>query len=600
EGVAGTGFAVWAPNASRVSVVGAFNDWDGRRNPMRKRVECGVWELFLPDAAPGALYKYEILDGSGQLLPLKADPIAFAAERPPSTASVVKGLVAHRFADQAWLESRRAGDPRAKPMSIYECHAGSWRRVPEEGNRQLRWRELADTLLPYVVDMGFTHLELLPISEHPFEGSWGYQPIGLFAPSSRIGDPDDFAYFVDRCHAQGVGVLLDWVPGHFPTDPHGLVRFDGTALYEHEDPRLGFQPDWNTLIYNFGRREVANFLYSNGLYWLDQFHVDGLRVDAVASMLYLDYSRQPGQWIPNAYGGRENLDAIAFLHRLNELAYGEHPGAVTVAEESTAWPGVSRPVYLGGLGFGFKWNMGWMHDTLQYMSKEPVHRKFHHNNLTFGLLYAFSENFVLPISHDEVVHGKGSLINKMPGDDWQKAANLRAYLALMWTYPGKKLLFMGCEFGQWREWNHDASLDWHLLDEGPFHRGLQMLVRDLNRLYRERPALHELDCDPQGFEWIDCTDVEHSVVSWLRRARDPERHTITVCNFTPVPRHGYRIGVPRAGAYRERVNTDADLYGGSGMGNAGMVEAEPIPHHGRPASVCLTLPPLATLVLEPA
>jgi 1,4-alpha-glucan branching enzyme len=600
EGVAGTGFAVWAPNASRVSVVGAFNDWDGRRNPMRKRVECGVWELFLPDAAPGDLYKYEILDGAGQPLPLKADPIAFAAERPPSTASAVKGLVAHRFADQAWLESRRAGDPRAKPMSIYECHVGSWRRVPEEGDRQLRWRELADTLLPYVADMGFTHLELLPISEHPFEGSWGYQPTGLFAPSSRFGDPDDFAYFVDRCHERGVGVLLDWVPGHFPTDPHGLIRFDGTALYEHEDPRLGFHQDWNTLIYNFGRREVANFLYSNGLYWLDQFHVDGLRVDAVASMLYLDYSRQPGQWIPNAHGGRENLDAISFLHRLNELAYGEHPGAVTVAEESTAWPGVSRPVYLGGLGFGFKWNMGWMHDTLQYMSKEPVHRKFHHNNLTFGLLYAFSENFVLPISHDEVVHGKGSLINKMPGDDWQKAANLRAYLALMWTYPGKKLLFMGCEFGQWREWNHDSSLDWHLLDEGPYHRGLQALVRDLNRLYRERPALHELDCDPQGFEWIDCTDVEHSVVSWLRRARDPERHTVTVCNFTPIPRHGYRVGVPRAGAYRERVNTDADVYGGSGVGNAGMVEAEPTPHHGRPASVCLTLPPLATLVLEPA
>jgi 1,4-alpha-glucan branching enzyme len=585
EGVAGTAFAVWAPNANRVSVVGAFNDWDGRRHPMRKRVEAGVWEIFLPSAAPGDLYK--------------SDPFAFATERPPSTGSVVRGLVEHRFEDQAWLESRRMGDPRSKPMSIYECHVGSWQRVPLEGNRQLYWRELAETLIPYVAEMGFTHLELLPISEHPFEGSWGYQPIGLFAPTSRHGSPADFAYFMDRCHAAGIGVLLDWVPGHFPTDVHGLARFDGTALYEHEDPRLGFQQDWNTLIYNFGRREVANFLWSNALFWLDCFHVDGLRVDAVASMLYLDYSRQPGQWIPNVHGGRENLEAIHFLQRLNELAYGEYPGTTTIAEESTAWPGVSRPVYVGGLGFGFKWNMGWMHDTLRYMSKEPVFRKHHMNDLTFGLVYAWSENFVLPISHDEVVHGKGSLINKMPGDAWQKAANLRAYLAFMWTYPGKKLLFMGCEFGQWREWNHDSSLDWHLLDEGPLHRGAQMLVRDLNHLYRELSALHELDADPAGFEWIDCSDIEHSVVSYLRRSRDPDRHTVTVCNFTPVPRHGYRIGVPRAGFYRERVNTDATEYGGSGVGNGGLVQALPEPCHGRPASLCLSLPPLATLVFEP-
>lgn len=600
EGVAGTAFAVWAPNASRVSVVGEFNDWDGRRHPMRKRVECGVWELFLPGVAAGMLYKYEILGPAGERLPLKADPFALATERPPSTASVVHGLTGYRFDDAAWREARRQGDPRSKPVSIYECHVGSWRRVPEEGSRQLSWRELADTLVPYVADMGFTHLELLPISEHPFEGSWGYQPIGLYAPSSRFGDPDDFAWFIDRCHAAGIGVLLDWVPGHFPTDPHGLIQFDGTALYEHADPRLGFHQDWNTLIYNFGRREVANFLWSNALFWLDRFHVDGLRVDAVASMLYLDYSRQPGEWIPNVHGGRENLEAIHFLQRLNELAYGEQPGTMTIAEESTAWPGVSRPVYLGGLGFGFKWNMGWMHDTLRYMSKEPVHRKHHMNDLTFGLVYAWSENFVLPISHDEVVHGKGSLINKMPGDAWQKAANLRAYLAFMWTYPGKKLLFMGCEFGQWREWNHDASLDWHLLDEGPFHRGLRSLVRDLNHLYRELPALHELDCEPGGFEWIDCTDIEHSVIAWLRRGRDPWRHTVTVCNFTPVPREGYRIGVPHNGLYRERVNTDAGEYGGSGVGNGGLVHAEPVPCHGRPASVCLTLPPLATLVLEPA
>lgn len=599
EGVAGAAFAVWAPNASRVSVVGPFNNWDGRRHPMRKRVECGVWELFLPGVAPHTLYKYEILGPHGEILPLKADPVAFATERPPSTASVVRGLVKHDFQDAAWRATREAGDPRAKPISIYECHVGSWRRVPEEGNRQLYWREMADQLVPYVKEMGFTHLELLPISEHPFEGSWGYQPIALFAPSSRFGDPADFALFVDRCHQAGIGVIIDWVPGHFPTDPHGLGRFDGTALYEHEDPRLGFHQDWDTLIYNFGRREVANFLWSNALFWLERFHIDGLRVDAVASMLYLDYSRQPGEWIPNAYGGNENLEAIHFLRRLNELAYGQHPGVITAAEESTSWPSVSRPVYLGGLGFGFKWNMGWMHDTLRYMSTDPVYRKYHQNDLTFGLLYAWSENFILPLSHDEVVHMKGSLVGKMPGDDWQKFANLRAYYAFMWSYPGKKLLFMGGEFGQWREWNHDYSLDWHLLEQGPYHKGLQALVRDLNHLYRELPALHELDCEPQGFQWIDCTDLDNSVFSWLRFGRDPGQFTVTVCNFTPVPRYGYRIGVPHAGLYRERINTDAIDYGGSGVGNYGLIHAVEESSHGRPATLCLNLPPLGTLVLEP-
>ena len=599
EGVTGTAFAVWAPNASRVSVVGEFNNWDGRRHPMRKRVEAGLWELFVPGVEPGMLYKYELVGAQGQLLPVKTDPLAFATEHPPATASVVHGLVDYPFRDQEWLTRRQIGQAREKPISIYEMHAGSWRRVPEEGNRQLTWREMADQLIPYVVELGFTHIELMPISEYPFEGSWGYQPVGLFAPSSRFGSPEDFAYFVEQAHQAGIGILVDWVPGHFPTDPHGLIRFDGTALYEHEDPRLGYHMDWNTLIYNFGRREVQNFLYSNALFWLDKFHVDGLRVDAVASMLYLDYSRAADQWIPNKYGGRENLDAIDFLRRTNELAYGEHPGTVTVAEELTAWPSVSRPVYLGGLGFGFKWNMGWMHDTLHYMQTDPVYRRYHQNELTFGLLYAFSENFVLPISHDEVVHGKGSLINKMPGDVWQKFANLRAYFAFMWTHPGKKLLFMGCEIGQWREWNHDSSVDWHLLGEGPYHKGAQDLVRDLNRLYQATPALYELDAEWQGFEWIDASDAEQSVLSFLRKARDPEKFTVTVCNFTPVPRYGYRIGVPRAGQYREAINTDADVYGGSGVGNSGMVTAEEVACHGRPASVCLTLPPLATLVLEP-
>lgn len=597
DGIAGTAFAVWAPNARRVSVVGDFNGWDGRRHPMRLRIECGVWEIFLPGIAPGACYKFEIKGRHGGLLPLKADPLAFRAERPPRTASVVHGLPRHEFQDGDWMRRREHAHSRHAPISIYECHLGSWMRAPEDGNRYLTYRELADRLIPYVKDMGFTHLELLPISEFPFDGSWGYQPIGLYAPTSRFGTPEEFAAFVDRAHCEGIGVLLDWVPGHFPTDAHGLGLFDGTHLYEHADPRQGFHQDWNTLIYNYGRNEVRNFLLANALFWMDRYHADGLRVDAVASMLYLDYSRAHDAWVPNEFGGRENLEAVEFLKRTNELVFGEYPGATMIAEESTAWPSVSRPTYLGGLGFGFKWNMGWMHDTLRFMSKEPIYRKYHHHDLTFGLLYAFSENFILPLSHDEVVHGKGSLIAKMPGDDWQKAANLRAYFGFMWGHPGKKLLFMGGEFGQWREWNHDASLDWHLLDEQR-HRGIQTLVRDLNRLYCGTPALHQHDCEPEGFEWIEANDSDNSVLAFLRRGFDREQCVVVVSNFTPVPRHGYRIGVPAPGWYRERINSDAEIYGGGNIGNGGGVDAEPVEWHGRPWSLCLTLPPLATLILE--
>jgi 1,4-alpha-glucan branching enzyme len=597
EGVAGTAFLVWAPSARRVSVVGHFNGWDGRRHPMRKRVECGVWEIFIPGIAPGEIYKYEIRGPDGQLVPLKADPIGFAAERPPSTASVVHGLKHHNWRDAEWMMMRESANAREAPISIYECQLGSWMRVPAEGNRYLTYAELGDRLVPYVKAMGFTHIELLPVSEYPFDGSWGYQPIGLFAPTSRHGGPDDFARFVDRCHREGIGLLLDWVPGHFPTDPHGLGMFDGTHLYEHADPRQGYQLDWNTLIYNYGRREVTNFLLANALFWLRHYHIDGLRVDAVASMLYLDYSRRAGEWVPNIYGGNENLDAIAFLKRMNELAFGEVKGATTVAEESTAWPSVSRPLYLGGLGFGYKWNMGWMHDTLNFISKDPLYRRYHYNNLTFGLVYAFSENFVLPLSHDEVVHGKGSLIGKMPGDQWQKFANLRAYFGFMFTHPGKKLLFMGCEFGQGREWNHDAGLDWHLLDD-PYHKGVQDLVRDLNRAYRELPALHQLDCEPQGFEWIEGNDPDNSVIAYLRRGFDDGRPVVVVSNFTPVPQHAYRVGVPLPGWYAERINTDAAAYGGANLGNAGGVHAEGMTWHGRPYSVNLTLPPLGTLILE--
>ncbi len=595
EGVDGVAFAVWAPNARKVSVVGDFVGWDGRRLPMRLRHDAGVWELFVPGIGPGARYKFEIKGADGALLPLKADPVALRAEHPPATASVVAGPPRHVWQDGAWMEGRAATDWRSAPVSIYEVHLPSWKRG--DGNRYLSYRELAEDLVAHVSGMGFTHVELLPITEYPFDGSWGYQPTGLYAPTSRMGDPDDLRAFVDACHGAGIGVLTDWVPGHFPADAHGLAGFDGTHLYEHADPRQGFHQDWNTLIYNYGRPEVANFLLGSGLYWLDEFHVDGLRVDAVASMLYLDYSRKAGEWVPNRFGGNENLEAIAFLRRMNELAYGRQPGVMTVAEESTAWPAVSRPVYLGGLGFGFKWNMGWMHDTLRYIGKDPIHRRYHHHDLTFGLLYAFSENFVLPLSHDEVVHGKGSLWGRMPGDPWQKAANLRAYFAFMWTHPGKKLLFMGGEFGQEREWNHDRSLDWHLLDD-PLHEGVRRAVRDLNRLYRSVPALHELDCEPAGFEWIEANDSDSSVLAYLRRGRDGRGLAVVVVNFTPLPRTGYRVGVPEAGRYVERFNSDAALYGGSDVGNGGGAEATDRTHHGRPFSLDLVLPPLGALVFE--
>jgi 1,4-alpha-glucan branching enzyme len=598
DGVAGVGYAVWAPNARSVSVVGDFNGWDGRVHPMRLRFGVGVWEIFLPGVERGACYKFAIKSHDGALLPLKADPYAFYAEKPPRTASVVHGLPDQgRWSDAEWMGRRDGAQARDAPISIYEVHLGSWRRVQHEANRYLTYRELADTLVPYVKDLGFTHIELLPVSEFPFDGSWGYQPIGLFAPTSRFGTPEDFQCFIDRCHQEGVGVIVDWVPGHFPTDPHGLGRFDGTALYEHADPRQGFHPDWNTLVYNYGRNEVRNFLLGNALFWFEQFHIDGLRVDAVASMLYLDYSRKQGEWIPNRYGGRENLEAIEFLKQVNVESFGRFPGVSTIAEESTAWPAVSRPTHLGGLGFGYKWNMGWMHDTLRYMSHDPIHRRWHHNDMTFGLLYAFSENFILPLSHDEVVHGKGSLIGKMPGDQWQKFANLRAYLAFMFSQPGKKLLFMGCELAQWDEWNHDKSLDWHLL-EYPRHAGMQSLVRDLNRLYRSQPALHELDTDPQGFEWIEANDSDNSIFAWFRRGRAHERPVVVVTNFTPVPRQEYRVGVPYPGWYREILNTDAALYGGSNMGNAGGAMAQEVPAHGRPWSLPLVLPPLATMYLE--
>jgi 1,4-alpha-glucan branching enzyme len=595
DGVAGVAFAVWAPNARRVSVVGDFNLWDGRRMPMRNRLAGGFWEIFVPGLNVGELYKYELVGPDGALLPLKADPHAERAEPPPGNASVVAAPSSHAWQDGAWSAARGARNDPEAPISIYEVHLGSWRRNLAEGGRYLSYRELADQLVPYVAQLGFTHIEAMPLTEYPFDGSWGYQPTSLFAPTARYGTPDDFRVFVDACHRAGLALWLDWVPGHFPNDAHGLGHFDGTALYEHADPRQGLHRDWNTLIYNYGRREVTNFLLSSALYWLREYHVDGLRVDAVASMLYLDYSREPGDWIPNAYGGRENLEAIGFLRRLNELVFGESSGATTAAEESTAWPMVSRPTYVGGLGFGFKWNMGWMHDTLGYMGRDPIHRKYHHNDLTFGLLYAFHENFILPLSHDEVVHGKGSLIDRMPGDRWQRFANLRAYFAFMWTHPGKKLLFMGGEFGQEREWNHDWGLDWQCLDN-PMHEGVQHLVRDLNLLYRATPALYRLDCDPLGFSWIDAGNGSESVLSYLRRGREGDELAVIVCNFTPVPRHDYRIGVPRPGRYVERINTDAQDYGGSGIGNAGIVQADPHPMHGHAYSLRLQLPPLAAII----
>jgi 1,4-alpha-glucan branching enzyme len=594
EGTQGVVFAVWAPNARRVSVIGDFNNWDGRRHAMRKHPGAGLWEIFVPGLRPGERYKFEIKAQDGAIL-LKADPFAFAAERPPKTSSMVFDLGKPNWQDGAWMAERQRRADRAAPISVYEVHLGSWRRRPEENNRYLTYHEFAEQLIPYAKDMGFTHLELMPINEYPFDGSWGYQPTGLYAPTSRFGLPGDFRAFVDAAHRAGLGIILDWVPGHFPTDPHGLGRFDGTHLYEHADPRQGLHKDWDTLIYNYGRREVANFLIANGLFWLDRFHADGLRVDAVASMLYLDYSRKPDEWVPNKFGGRENLEAIDFIRRLNALAYERHAGVTTVAEESTAWPMVSRPVYLGGLGYGYKWNMGWMHDTLVYMSHDPIHRSHHHNQLTFGLLYAFTENFILPLSHDEVVHGKQSLLGKMPGDRWQKFANLRVYYTFMFGHPGKKLLFMGGEFAQEREWNHDLSLDWHLLADAA-HAGVQRLVRDLNTLYRATPALHALDCEAEGFEWIDSNDSANSVLSFLRKAGPRDPTAVVVCNFTPVPRPDYRIGVPRHGYYREAFNSDAAMYGGSNVGNGGGVASEPVPWHGRPYSISVTLPPLGGLI----
>jgi len=592
EGTAGVHFAVWAPNARRVSVVGDFNAWDGRRHAMRLRHGTGVWEIFVPELGVGTLYKYEIVGAGGELLPLKADPVGFGAELRPSTASIVRDTSAFRWTDDEWMTDRARRDPRRVPMAVYEVHLGSWRRG--ENHRWLSYDELADALVPYVKEMGYTHIELMPVNEHPLDASWGYQPIGLFAPTSRFGEPEAFARLVDRCHRAGLGVIVDWVPAHFPVDTHGLAWFDGTALYEHADPRQGFHPDWSTAVFNFGRREVANFLVASALFWLDRYHVDGLRVDAVASMLYLDYSRKPGEWLPNPAGGNENLDAVAFLRRLNEAVYARHPGAMMIAEESTAWPAVSQPTFAGGLGFGFKWNMGWMHDTLKYVQEDPVHRRWHHNRMTFGLVYAFAENFVLPLSHDEVVHGKGSLLDRVPGDAWQRFATLRAYYAFMWAYPGKKLLFMGQEFGQGREWDFDGTLDWPLLDVS-WHRGVQALVRDCNRFYRELRALHERDCEPEGFRWIVVDDAHNSVLAWMRFGGGDAPPVAAIANFTPVPRPGYRIGLPRDGRWREILNSDASAYGGSNAGNAGGILAGDPPSHGYPCSALVSLPPLGTL-----
>jgi 1,4-alpha-glucan branching enzyme len=596
-GVTGVHFAVWAPNAQRVSVIGDFNRWDGRTHVMRRLIPSGIWEIFLPELPDGACYKYEVRTPAGHLLQ-KADPYARRFEVPPNTASVVWNEDPYVWRDHDWMRDRASfGGWHDRPMSVYEVHAGSWRRNPLEGHRYLTYRELAETLVPYVREMGYTHIELMPIMEHPFSGSWGYQVIGFFAPTSRFGTPHDFRYFVDECHRHGIGVILDWVPGHFPKDAHGLARFDGTALYEHEDPRKGEHRDWGTLIFNYGRSEVRTFLLSNALFWLEEFHLDGLRVDAVASMLYLDYSRNEGEWIPNQYGGRENLDAVSFLQQMNTVTHGRVPGTITVAEESTSWPAVSKPVYVGGLGFTYKWNMGWMHDMLEYIRQDPVHRRWHHGQITFSMLYAFTENFVLPFSHDEVVHGKRSMLDKMPGDLWQKHASLRALYGYMYGHPGKKLMFMGAEFGQWREWNYDASLDWNLLEED-IHRGLWRWVRDLNHAYQRERSLHQVDFEGTGFSWIDCNDNENSVVSMIRRARDPQDFSVMLANFTPVPRPDYRIGVPEAGWYRELLNSDAGIYGGGNIGNGGGAGTEPIPAHGYEQSLSLTVPPLGFLLLK--
>ncbi|WP_407069768.1 1,4-alpha-glucan branching protein GlgB [Luteibacter sahnii] len=591
DGVHGVRFAVWAPNAQRVSVVGDFDSWDGRRHPMRKRAPSGVWELFVPGLLPGARYKYEVWGADGSLTQ-RADPVALAAELPPATASIVADPQAFRWTDDEWMRHRGARHHAGSPLSIYELHAGSWLRGAD--GKELHWDDLGERLIPYVAGMGFTHVELLPISEHPFGGSWGYQPLGQFAPTSRFGTPEAFARFVDRCHEAGVGVIVDWVPAHFPTDIHGLAHFDGTALYEHADPREGFHQDWNTLIYNLGRNEVSAYLTASALAWLERFHVDGLRVDAVASMLYRDYSRKAGEWVPNVHGGRENLESIAFLRRVNALVAERHPDCMTIAEESTAWPGVTRPVSEGGLGFTLKWNMGWMHDSLQYMSRDPIHRRWHHGEMTFSMVYAYSENYVLPLSHDEVVHGKRSLLGRMPGDEWQRFANLRAYYGFMWAHPGKKLLFTGGEIAQPHEWNHDAQIAWELLDH-PLHLGVQKLVRDLNRLYASTPAMHALDTDPRGFRWVIGDGAEQSVFAWLRFA-DGSRPALVVSNMTPAPHHGFRLGVPEAGRWREALNSDATDYGGSGVGNEGARHTQAVPSHGFDQSLVLSLPPLSTVI----
>jgi len=595
QGVDGILFVVWAPNAKRVSVVGDFNFWDARKHLMRLHHDAGVWEIFIPGVKEGQKYKFQMADQFGNNLPLKADPFAKAMEMRPATSSVIAPKSEqYQWCDNQWMEARQHRDTYSSAVSFYEVHLGSWRR--EDGGF-LSYRDLAEQLIPYVKSLGFTQIQLMPISEYPFDGSWGYQPVGLFAPTSRFGSPDDFKYFIDQCHQHDLAVLLDWVPGHFPTDDHGLGRFDGTCLYEHEDVRKGFHPDWNTLIYNYGRPEVVSFLLSNAMYWLDEFHIDGLRVDAVASMLYLDYSREEGQWIPNKHGGRENLEAINLLQQVNSRTYFNYPGVMVIAEESTSWPGVSKPVTEGGLGFGFKWNMGWMNDTLSYIHRDPIHRQYHHHEMTFGLVYGFSENFVLPISHDEVVHGKGSMLSKMPGDRWQQFANLRAYYGFMWTHPGKKLLFMGNEFAQEKEWNHDQSLDWHLLDQER-HQGIQRLIKDLNRCYRDTPALHQLDCQQAGFQWIDHENDQQSIFSYIRWGHQGEAPVVVISNMTPKVYRHFKLGVPVKGGYQEMINTDADIYGGSNTGNLGFVESMDSSVQGFDQHLELSIPPLATVVLK--
>lgn len=590
DGVKGVKYSVWAPNAKRVSLVGNFNNWDGRRNPMRNRGTGGIWELFMPDHCEGELYKFEIKTHTGELL-TKTDPLGFQFEMRPATSSVVHNIRNYSWNDSNWMATRHKHNGQDSPVSIYEVHLSSWMRIPEDNNRWLSYRELADKLVPYVQWMGFTHVELLPVAEHPFDGSWGYQVTGYYAPTSRFGSPNDFKYFVDKCHQAGIGVIIDWVPAHFPRDAFSLANFDGTCLYEHADPKKGAHQDWGTLIFNYGRNEIRNFLVSNALFWYDIFHIDGLRVDAVASMLYLDYSRKPGEWIPNQYGGRENLEAIDFLKQLNTIVYQYFPDTMTIAEESTAFPGVSQPVFNNGLGFGFKWNMGWMHDFLGFITHDPIHRKYHHNELTFSMLYAYHEHFILPLSHDEVVHGKGAMLSKMPGDPWQKFANLRVTYAFMFSHPGKKLLFMGSEFGQWDEWNFDTSLDWHLNNYPP-HKGIQLLLKDLNHLYSTDPAFHEVDYSPSGFEWIDCSDYESSIVSFIRWSKDYNSVLVAIFNFTPVVRYDYRLGVPFQGHWDEVFNSDSEIYGGSNVGNCGGRDSEDIPWQGRTYSINISLPPL--------